>query len=176
VVVAAVYLAAVAPLIGLYADREARLTDRQVLLARLHTVAAQLPALQTRLAELQASASARKITVDGSSDALASANLQSRLQAIAASSGVAISSTEGLPAENRAGYRRLGLRVAVNGEYHSIVRMLAAAEKANPPLIIGNLWIRSGIRAPGSTNVARADAGFELFGFRGGDTVGASRP
>ena len=61
--------------------------------------------------EVQAAASTRKITLDGKGDAIASANLQSRIEELAASASVTIGSTEAIPAENRDLYRRLGLRL-----------------------------------------------------------------
>ena len=65
----------------------------------------RLPELRARLAELQAAATTRKIALDGASDAIAAANLQSRIEELAVSSGVTIGSTEGIAAENRGGYR-----------------------------------------------------------------------
>ena len=63
--------------------------------------------------ELRATASTSKVTLDGKNDAIASANLQSHVEALAASRGVTVGSTEALPAENRGSFRRIGLRIAV---------------------------------------------------------------
>jgi general secretion pathway protein M len=159
-----------APLLDFFAEREAMLADRRLLIPRMEAVAAELPALRARLAERRATASTKGITLDGASDALAAANLQSRVEELAVSSGVAIGSTEGLAPANRAPYRRIGLRIVVTGEYEALVRLLAALEAAAPPLVPDNLQIRAGLRPAsviaGST---RLDAAFDVYGFRAND-------
>jgi hypothetical protein len=87
-----------------------------MLAPRLSAAAAELPELRARLAELQAAAKTRDIVIDGASDAIAAANLQSRLEELAKSVGVTIGSTEGIAAENRGGYRRIGLRLVISGD------------------------------------------------------------
>jgi general secretion pathway protein M len=176
-----VYLLVAAPTLDLYHQRDARLEDERMLAPRLSTAAAELPTLRTRVTQLRTAASASQITLDGASDAIASANLQSRIDGLAASAGATIGSTEALPAENQGGYRRIGLRIAVNGAYDAVVKLLAAIEKGTPPLVLSNLQIHgtaqpsgpsqpSGTGQPGSPPPsARLDAGFEVYGFRSTD-------
>ena len=90
VVLGAVYLVVAAPLIELYSSRAAVLENRRMLVPRLKAAADELPALRARVAQLLASAGARKVTLEGSSDAIASANLQSHIEELAASAGVTI--------------------------------------------------------------------------------------
>ena len=99
-VLGSLYFLAVAPLVELYQQRAASLEDGRMLLPRLQAVAARLPALRARAAELRAAARTRKVTLDGASDAIASANLESRIEGFASSIGATIGSTESLPAEN----------------------------------------------------------------------------
>jgi len=180
------YLVAVVPVLDLYAERQAGLEQRRLLEPRLRAAADQLPGLRTQLAELQASSSNRKIMLEGSSDAIASANLQSRIDELAASAGITVASTEGLAPENRGSYRRIGLRIVVNGEYDNLLALLAAIDKATPPLVVDNLQIRARLQAlamlqapnaprqapPGAT---RLDAGFEVYGFRRQETPLAAK-
>ena len=86
-----------------------------MLVPRLKAAADELPELRARVAQLRATAGARKVTLDGSSDAIAAANLQSHIEELAASVGVTIGSTESLPVEVRGGYRRIGLRYTLSG-------------------------------------------------------------
>jgi general secretion pathway protein M len=175
-----VYLLVVAPVIDLYAERQARLDDRRELLPRLLATADELPALRTHVAQLRAAASLRKISLQGASDAIASADLESRIDALASSVGATIGSTEALPAETRGSYRRIGLRLALSGSYETLIELLARIEAAMPPLIVDNLQIHGVLRRPGLPSEtgedAALDAGFDVFGFRGGSASAAQKP
>ena len=81
---ATAYLLVIAPVLDLYAQRKAMIADQEMLLPRFGVAAEQLPALRAALAEAKAVASTRKIALDGASDAIAAANLQSHLEELAA--------------------------------------------------------------------------------------------
>ena len=166
-VLGGVYLLLVSPILDLYSQREATLADRRMLAPRLSVAAAELPELRARLAELQASATS---ALDGASDAIAAANLQSRIEELAKSAGVTISSTEGLAGENRGAYRRVGLRLAISGEYEAIIKLLAAIETAAPPLVLSNVQFHGVLRLTAQAQTSRLDAGVEVYGFRRTDT------
>jgi general secretion pathway protein M len=173
--IVAAYLIIVAPVLDLYSRRNATLADRQSLLPRLSVAAEQLPALRAALAEANTAASTRKIALDGSSDAIAAASLQSHLEELAAAAGVEVGSSEGRAPENRGAYRRIGLRLAVSGEYEAIVKLLSAIETAAPPLILTNLQLHAALRPRGEAASASIDAAFEVFGFRRTDTSVAAK-
>lgn len=168
-----VYLALALPLIEFYRAGEAELTDRQLLLSKLEHRAAEVPSLRARLAALQTDSAGSEVTLDGASDALASANLQSRLEQLAAANGVTIASTEAIAAEDRGPYRRIGLRVAVDGNYEAIVKLLAAIQEAAPPLIVGNLQIHGLFRAVVARTSYPLESRFEVYGLRAGGTKSA---
>jgi general secretion pathway protein M len=169
-VLGGVYLLLISPAIDLYSEREATVADRRMLAPRLSAAAAEVPELRARLAELQAAAKTRDIVIDGASDAIAAANLQSRLEELAKSVGVTIGSTEGIAAENRGGYRRVGLRLAISGEYEAIIKLLAAIETAAPPLVLSNMQFHGVLRPTAQAQSSRLDAGVEVYGFRRTDT------
>jgi general secretion pathway protein M len=164
--VAIVYLAVAAPLIDLYTSRQAFLEDQRMLAPRLEAAAAELPALRARITALHAAQSALKVTLDGASDAIASANLESRIEALAAGAGATIGSTESLPAATVAGYRRIGLRLVLSGPYETLVKLLATIEAATPPLVIDNLQIHGVLRRPGMPDADSLDAALDVYGFR----------
>jgi len=167
-VLAAFYMVAVAPALDFYAANEITTETRRALAGRLKSMAQELPALRAQVASLRAAASVDKQTLEGDSDAVAAAALQGRVGEIAGGAGVVIASSESLPAEVQNGYRRLGLRIVVNGNYDGLIQLLAGIERATPPLIADNLQIRSvqrRPRAPAET-FAPLDASFEVFGFR----------
>ncbi len=180
VVLGGLYVIAVAPLLDLYAQRQERLEDGRMLLPRLQAAAATLPELRARVAGLRAEARTRKVTLDGASDAIASANLQSRIDGFATSIGATIGSTESLPPETSDGYRRIGLRFALSGPYETVVKLLAKLEEATPPLIVDNLQIHGVLRRPGLPSGGEAepdlDAGFDVYGFRNDDKPVAGKP
>jgi hypothetical protein len=169
-----VYLLSAAPLLHLYADRAAAVESARMLLPRLRATADDLPRLRARVAELRASAGTQKVTLEGSSDAIASANLQNPIAELAAAIGVAIGSTESLPAEVRGGYRRIGLRYALSGPYETLVKFLARLEMATPPLVIDTLQIRGVLRRPGTAAVSTLDAGLAVYGFRNNENLVAA--
>src|SRR5579875_2942979 len=165
-VLAGLYLIVAAPLIGLYAQRQAMIAARQMLLPRLQAVAAELPALRARIARLRAEQRAQKLTLDGATDAIASANLESRIDALARALGVTIGSTESLPAVPRGPYRRIGLRLVLTGRYEALVNLLARLETARPPLVVDNLQLHGPLARPGMEAAATLDAGLDVYGFR----------
>ena len=174
------YFLGVAPLLGLYQQREAKIEDARMLLPRLQAVADGLPGLRARVAELRTQARTRKVTLDGASDAVASANLQSRIEGFASSVGATIGSTESLPVETRDSFRRIGLRFALNGPYETLVRLLAKLEEATPPLVIDNLQVHGVLRRPGlpqtGTSDVGLDAGLDVYGFRRDDKPATASP
>lgn len=173
------YFLAVTPLVDLYQQRASKIEDGRMLLPRLEAVADGLPALRSRVAELRAVARTRKVTLDGASDAIASANLQSRIEGFASAVGATIGSTESLPPETRDGYRRIGLRFALNGPYETLVQLLAKLEGATPPLVVDNLQVHGVLRRPGLPQAGSAeiglDAGLDVYGFRTADKSSADK-
>jgi general secretion pathway protein M len=155
-----------APLLDLYAGRQAFLEDQRMLAPRLEAAAAALPALRARIANLHTAQRSLKVTLDGASDAIASANLESRIEALAASAGATIGSTESLPAATVSGYRRIGLRLVVSGPYETLVKLLATVETATPPLVVDNLQVHGVLRRPGMPNADSLDGAFDVYGFR----------
>jgi type II secretory pathway component PulM len=170
VLIALVYVALIVPLIDVYQSGEAALADRQLLVPKLEHLAAEVPGLRARLATLQTAGAGNEVTLDGASDALASANLQSRLEQLAAANGVSISSTEAIAAEDRGPYRRIGLRVAINGNYEAVIRLLSAIHEAAPPLILANLQIHGLFRAVAIRTSYPLESRFEVYGLRVGAT------
>ena len=175
-VLGGVYLLVASPLLGLYAERAAVLENRRMLLPRLRAAAEELPILRARVEQLRVAAGTRKITLEGASDPIAAATLQSRIEELAASVGATIGSTESLPAEARSGYRRIGLRYVLSGSYETLVKFLAKLEAATPPLVIDNLHIHGVLRRPGTPANAGLDAGLDVYAYRDGEKTAAAKP
>lgn len=166
VVLAAVYLVVAAPLLDLYAERAALAASRRALLLKLSDIGGELPALTARVAKLRAAEDSHKLVLEGASDAIASAALQGHMGRFAAGVGVAIGSTETLPAQARGDYRRIGLRLLISGSYASLMKLLAAIETSTPALVIDNLQIRGFVGQLGASSASRLDASLDVYGFR----------
>jgi general secretion pathway protein M len=170
------YLLIVAPVLDAYGERERALPDKRMLAERLAADAATLPDLRAQLDELKASTSTREIMLEGNSDAIAAANLQSRIERLASSTSVTLGSSEAVPAENRGIYHRIGLRLAVSGEYAAIVNLLGAVDNAAPPLVLSNLQIHAPMMRPTrDVSSGRLDAVFEVYGFRSAEASSQSQ-
>jgi general secretion pathway protein M len=171
VAAAGAYALLAMPLLNLYAERASLIEDRRALAQRLAGVAAELPALRARLAALRTSASASRVVLDGTSDAVAAANLQGRIQELAAPLGVTIGTMENLTVETRGAYHRIGVRVGLTGEFATVVKLLSALQTVTPPLVIDNLRISAGMVQMSPHPVTQLEASFEAYGFRASETA-----
>ncbi len=161
-----VYFLVVAPVLGLYQERAAVLEEKAMLAPRLDAAAAEIPVLRARLAALATRARARKMTLDGASDAIASANLESRVDALASAVGASVGSTESLPAKAVGPYRRIGLRVVLSSSYRTLVKLLAALDATTPPLVIDDLEIHGMILPLSQARYLNLNVALNVYGFR----------
>lgn len=176
VALAIAWLTIAEPLRGLYAEQQSQIANRRALLGKLDAVAAELPALHARVASLRGSMESRRLTLDGASDSIASASLQGHIEQYAARAGVTVGSTEILPAQAQGEYRRIGLRLMINGHYDSLTKLLSELETATPPLVVGDLQIRSMQWRLGAHPNMGLDASLEIYGFRATDAPASAKP
>jgi hypothetical protein len=104
----------------------------RMLFPRLKASAEELPGLRAQASELSAAAVMRKAALEGAYDAISSANVQSRIEELAASVGATVSSTEGPPAEVRGAYRRVGLRHVLSSSYDARLGAYGFRSDENP--------------------------------------------
>ena len=134
-----VWLGAVSPVLGWYGERADRLRDRQVLAARMASVAGSEPALRR---QIQGSTQEpRSALLAGASEGIAAATLQQRVQEMADRAGVRVSSTEAFPVEPAGAYRRIRLHVAVSGPWAQLVGLFSAIDTAAPRMLLDDLQI-----------------------------------
>jgi general secretion pathway protein M len=139
-VIAALWAGCVQPLMDWHASRAAALEQRRALLQRMTALVATLPELQRQASGEHAPAAA---LLEGSSDALAGAALQSAVQRMATTAGAELSSMEMLPSEQRDTYRRIGLHVATSTQWPVLVELLHAIEQGSPRMLIDDLQLRA---------------------------------
>jgi general secretion pathway protein M len=163
-----VWLGVAAPLMDLYDDQAAKLTQRTALADRMARLAAELPALKTAAAAVPANNGAAAF--EGATDALAGATLQSQLQSLSSAAGAQLSSMESLTAEPAGPYRRIGVKLSISAPLPVLAQLLAQIEQARPPMLVDDLQVHgSPIQLPG-INSSALDIGFTVYGFRGGST------
>jgi general secretion pathway protein M len=136
-----VWAGMVQPLLSWYGDRAETLRQQRALAERMESLAATLPQLRRDVAASSGEHAAPGATLHDSSDAVASATMQERVQAMAAAAGATLTSIETLPAENTAGWRRIGLRLTLTAPWPDLVRLLQALDDATPRMLADDLHV-----------------------------------
>lgn len=163
------WLGAARPLLDWYEDRAATLATRAQLAGRMANLVADLPSLEARLATSAATAtvegmSLANATLGGGTDATAGADLQQRVQEMAARAGLTLTSTEMLPTTAAGFYRRVGLRMAASATWPVLVDVLRAIGQASPRMVVDDLQLRgSGLTLQ---KEAELQVVFTVAGFR----------
>ncbi len=157
------------PLVAYYARAADNVDARRHELARYESLAARLPALRERLAEVHSDRPSSVYYVAGATAALASADMQRQLKQLAQRSGGEVISSQILPAEDDAGQPRAGLRAHIKMDPPSLVRVLHAIESGQPMYFVDNLLIdmrparsRSGGKIIEATEL---DVKFDVYGY-----------
>jgi len=165
IVVALLWLAVFAPLAGWYEQRDEALQARRVL-------AAHEAALVGTLAQLQAAAGdaahrpMQLATLNGATDAYASATLQGLLQAMAGKAGTTLTSIDTLPGAPVGAYQRIGLRVAMTATWPVFIGFLQSVETATPQMLVDDLSLHSSALTLAGSHDLPIQAGFTVFAFR----------
>jgi hypothetical protein len=130
------------PALDAIAESRAHIAGTRALLQRYDALAMEAPVLEHRLQELRGRAAATGFLV-GPSVVLAAAKLQTELQQLAATSGIAFRTSETLPPKSEASYTRVGLEVEFGATPETLSRLIHGIESANPALLIDHLTIHA---------------------------------
>ncbi len=162
---AAAWAVIAAPLLEWHAERAEAISRRATLAHRMAQIAADLPGLERDAAATAGSGPAPIAVLSGASDAVAGADLQQRLQDMAAKAGTALSSTEALPPQPLGAYRAIGVRMTINAPWPNLVRLLQAIDTARPQMLVDDLQVHGayGFIREGS---APLNASLSVIGFR----------
>ena len=172
-VAAAAWFSAVDPLLDWYARRADALAHKQALLPRLEALAASLPEWRRAQAEAASRAGTRPSLLEGGTDAVAAAALQGKVQAMASQAGARVTSMEILAAEPRGPYRRIAVRVAMEGHLPELLELLRAIGDAAPRMLVDAVQL-NGPNAQAHTDTPPIAASFTVLAFRAG--TGAGQP
>ena len=173
--VAIIWIGVAQPLLGVFNGYRESVAEAEEQLPRLQRLAAMTPSLKAQLAQIRRDPSARTRQLSGRSDALAAADLQNRVSKIAGSHGIVLRSTQILPPADEEGFRRIAVRVALEGDTTILQKLIYALETSPTLLFIDNVEIRS--RGGGRVRRTREGAPppvdklfvrFDLAGYIGG--------
>lgn len=114
------------------------------LLADQRRIAARKPSLLADKAALLAEGPALEDFLPGASPALAAADLQSRVGALAKPIGGSIASIEPLTLADQEGFHRAAVRVKLMVPAAGLAALLYAIEQGEPRLFVANLAIKAG--------------------------------
>jgi hypothetical protein len=154
-----------APLIDGYGTRQQALEDRIQVAGRMAAIAGQLPAARAAAAAARQQAAPAEMILTGSSDPIAGAALESLIDGLTHDAGATLISTEAVPAVQSGGFRRIGLHVTARAPWSKLIQLLAAIERAEPRMSIGNVQIQAG---PLGGPEQLLDMSFSVTAFRQG--------
>jgi hypothetical protein len=160
------YAGVAAPLLAAYDDRAAHLADTLAATARLQEGAANIPELRQALDALRARADIDRLTLSGTSDALAAAGLQATLAELVSASGSKIASTEIVPAQPSHEFRRIGVRISLSGDLTVLTKVLSGIDAARPPLFVDHLELQSNAATVTGGGVPVLTIAMDVHGFR----------
>ena len=166
IVIAAVWLAVVDPVLSWYSDRYVLLEQRQALLVRMRQVAATMPALRTASAAKSGRGNALEtMMLPGANDAVAAADLQERIQKMAATAGASLTAVETLPATPAGTWHKVSLRISLNAPWPVLMDLLRSVEQSPTRILVDDVHFHS------ATVVSRpvvmpVQASMVLYGFR----------
>jgi type II secretory pathway component PulM len=160
------WLGVVDPVLSWYRDRSLLLEHRQALLARMHQVAATLPALQAASAVKSGRGNAPEaLMLPGASDAIAAADLQERIQKMAAAAGTSLTAVETLPATPAGNWRKVTLRISLNAPWPVLMDLLRSIEQSPTRILIDDVHFHSATVVSHPV-VMPVQASMVLYGFR----------
>jgi Type II secretion system (T2SS), protein M subtype b len=140
-------------------DKQAELTDLREKAGRL----TQIAGMKGSVDLTPANAASQSLFLEAESLTIGRANLQSRVDAIAQSNGLLLSSAGGLPDLEENGLKLIGLRVDLSGGYDSVHKAIVELETSMPPLMVRELAVRLASGEGGDRPLELA-AQIKLFG------------
>jgi general secretion pathway protein M len=142
VALALLWFGAVAPALAWFADRDDLLSRRQAFARRAAALVETLPALRRQAEELTKDNADAQPLLTGSSDAVAAATLQQKIDELAASAGLRLASEEILPARPAGALRAIAVRVTVTASWKGFVALLLALSSADIPMSADDIQLR----------------------------------
>jgi general secretion pathway protein M len=154
-----------------FGDRQARLAQRQELLVHMRELAAGLPALRAASADKHDSGEeAAAVMLPGDSDTVAAADLQQRVEKMAADAGASLTAVETLaPAPEATRWHKVALRINLTAPWPVLIDLIRSVEQSPTRILIDDVRFHSPI-AVANPAALPIQASMVLYGFRPADT------
>jgi general secretion pathway protein M len=158
-----IWFGAAAPALDWFLNRGLVLEQRQALLVRTRQVAASLPALKQAHAAQQKPGEAGLLP--GTSDAIAAADLQERVQKIAANAGANVTAAETLPASITGRWHKVSLRISLTAPWAVLMDLLSGIDQSGVRIVVDDVHfhVPPAVSRPA---VLPVQASMVLYGFR----------
>jgi len=169
-VVLAAGLVILGPPFALYQAQANTINDSKRELATYRRLVGSKRELERRLAGLSRRSAASKYYVQGSTPALATANIQKYLKSIVTRNGAEVISTQIIAAQSDADGNQVSLRVHMRADIDSAMAILHSVESGRPMLFVDDLAMNARPvrgRTPDDPPTVQLDMQFELKGFTG---------
>lgn len=164
-----IWFGIVDPVRSWLSDRQVLLEQQQTLLVHMRDLAATLPALRAASADKHGDGAEAAIMLPGDSDAVAAADLQERVQKMAADAGASLTAVETLPPAPTAGHwHKVALRISLNASWPVLMEMVRSIEQSPTRILIDDVHFRSPVVAAHPA-VLPIQASMVLYGFRPAD-------
>ncbi len=179
--VGAIYLLAVAPLVGAYRATDGAVLQAGEMLTRYSNIASRRAALAAQLDELVARQAASGVYLSGETDALAGAALQEGVGATIEAHGGKLRSIQILPVSDDGDFKRVSVRVQLTASLAPLHRILHSPESGRPFVFLDNLEIKTrrarrsrrtrksrraqAAAAPASATDPTLEVRFDLYGY-----------
>jgi hypothetical protein len=159
------WLGVLAPMLDWYADRAETLHRHHAVLRRMTALVETLPVLRATAAEAAENGRQPGVLLAGTTDPLAAAALQRKLDELAGASGVRIGSEEILPPQAAGDFRAIAVRVTLTAPWRAFVALLEAMARADVPMMADELQLRG---PPANAKVPElpVDARFTVTAYR----------
>lgn len=142
--------------------KQTQLTDLRERAGRLEQVVAMKGSAVPAPGDT-ANAQGRALFLEAQSITIGRANLQSRMDAIAQSNGLLLSSAGDVPDLEESGLKLIGLRVDLSGGYDGVHKAILDLETSMPPLMVRELAVRL-ISGEGADRPMELAAQIKIFG------------
>ncbi len=155
-----IWIGAVAPVWGWYDDRAELLRRQRAIAHRMASLVASLPTLRRQVATIAGDATSSggvnndtAILLTGTSDPVAAASLQQRIEDLATQAGVRVGSEEILPSQPEGDLRAIAVRLTLTAPFRSLVTMFLALSRSETPMVVDELLLRGPPTRPGENDL-----------------------